>query len=70
VDLFHGAWVEMDEETGVDKAGADNILSGAIPTVEGHMGWNSTVVEVTKWTGKPLVPDYQWPQRIPIKENK
>ncbi|MBI5880367.1 MAG: molybdopterin-dependent oxidoreductase [Chloroflexi bacterium] len=68
VDLFHGAWVEMDEATGIDKAGADNIISGAVPTGQGTSGWNSCIVEVKKWDGKPLDPDYTWPQRIPVKE--
>jgi anaerobic dimethyl sulfoxide reductase subunit A len=68
VDLMHGAWVEMDEATGVDKAGADNIINGAIPTGQGTSGWNSANVQVEKWNGKPLDPDYTWPQRIPVKE--
>jgi anaerobic dimethyl sulfoxide reductase subunit A len=68
VTLPHGAWVEMDEATGVDKAGADNILSGPIARVEGHMGWNSTIVQVEKWDGAPLEPDHKWPQRIIYKE--
>jgi anaerobic dimethyl sulfoxide reductase subunit A len=68
VDLFHGAWVEMDEATGIDKAGADNIISGAVPTGQGTSGWNSCIVEVKKWDGKPLDADYTWPQRIPVKE--
>jgi anaerobic dimethyl sulfoxide reductase subunit A len=68
VDLPHGAWVQMDEEAGVDKAGADNIIGGDIPTVEGHQGWNSCNVQVEKWTGEQLEPDYTWPQRIPLKE--
>jgi anaerobic dimethyl sulfoxide reductase subunit A len=68
VDLPHGSWVEMDEEIGIDKAGADNIIGGDIPTVEGHQGWNSCNVQVEKWTGEQLMPDYTWPQRIPLKE--
>jgi anaerobic dimethyl sulfoxide reductase subunit A len=69
VNLPHGAWVEMDEETGVDKAGADNILAGNVPTGQGVSGWNSCIVQVEKYTGPiELKPDYQWPQRIPLKE--
>ncbi|WP_338835257.1 dimethyl sulfoxide reductase subunit A [Neomoorella thermoacetica] len=60
----HGAWVEMDEKTGIDKAGADNILCGAIPTGQGISGWNSCNVQVEKWTGAPLPPDDKWPLRI------
>ena len=67
VDLPHGAWLELDDETGIDHAGSDNFLTGDYATVEGHMGWNSVNVQVTKWTGKPLDPDYKWPLRIPLK---
>jgi anaerobic dimethyl sulfoxide reductase subunit A len=69
VNLPHGAWVEMDETTGVDKAGADNILSGPISTGQGISGWNSQNVQVEKYEGPiQLDPDYKWPQRIPLKE--
>ncbi len=69
VNLPHGAWVEMDEATGVDKAGADNIINGVVPTGQGTSGWNSCNVQVEKYTG-PIVlkPDYTWPARIPVKE--
>jgi len=68
VSLPHGAWVEMEEESGIDKAGADNIINGGIPTGQGTSGWNSCNVQVEKWTGAPLEADYKWPQRIPLKE--
>jgi anaerobic dimethyl sulfoxide reductase subunit A len=65
--LGQGAWVAIDEETGIDLAGCVNVLHGAIPTGQGHQGWNSCNVQVEKWTGKPLDPDYKWPQRIFFK---
>jgi len=65
--LGQGAWVEMDEDTGIDLAGATNTLNGAIPTGQGHAGWNSCNVNVQKYNG-PLEPDVKWPQRIPVKE--
>lgn len=69
VNLPHGAWVEMDEESGIDKAGADNILAGCVPTGQGVSGWNSCNVQVEKYDGPiELKPDYLWPQRIPLKE--
>ncbi|BAS26235.1 molybdopterin-dependent oxidoreductase [Limnochorda pilosa] len=64
VALPHGAWVELDDEKGVDKAGADNIMCGAVPTGQGTSGWNSVIVQVEKWQGEPLKPDAEWPQRI------
>jgi len=68
VGMGEGAWVEMDEKLGIDKAGATNTLCGIHPTGQGEEPWNTTNVQVEKWTGEPLGPDYQWPQRIPIKE--
>jgi anaerobic dimethyl sulfoxide reductase subunit A len=68
VTLGEGAWVMIDEATGIDLAGATNILNGAIPTGQGHSGWNSCNVQITKWTGKPLDADAKWPPRIPLKE--
>jgi len=64
VGLPHGAWVDLDEESGVDKAGSDNYLCGAIPTGQGTSGWNTAIVQVEKWSGAPLEPDHLWPQRI------
>ncbi len=64
VGLPHGAWIEIDEETGICKAGADNALTGQIPTGQAISGWNSCICEVEKWTGEPLTPDVKWPARI------
>ena len=66
--LGEGAWVDKDDETGIDKAGATNSLSGTNPTGQGVQPWNTCIVQVEKWTGEPLEADYKWPQRIPIKE--
>ena len=67
--LGEGAWVEMDEETGVDKAGSTNILNGPIATDQGNLGFNSCNVQVTKYDGPiDLKPDVEWPQRIIFKE--
>lgn len=70
VNLPHGAWVQMDEESGIDKAGADNIINGCVPTGQGTSGWNTCIVQVEKYDGPiELKPDYLWEQRIPLKEN-
>lgn len=66
--LGQGAWVDLDEETGIDRAGCANVLKGATPSGGGQTGWNSSNVQVEKWTGDPLPPDYKVPQRIPLKE--
>jgi anaerobic dimethyl sulfoxide reductase subunit A len=69
VTLGEGAWVEIDEATGLDKAGATNILNGGIPTDQGNLGFNSCNVQVTKYTGPVQLPaDKTWPQRIVLKE--
>lgn len=64
IGLPHGAWVDIDEETGIDRAGADNILCGPISTGQGVSGWNSCVVNIEKFSGDPLIPDVEKPQRI------
>lgn len=69
IDLGEGAWVEMNDEQGIDHAGATNVLSGTTPTGAGVQPWNTNNAQVEKWTGDPLQPDYTWPQRIPIKES-
>lgn len=67
--LGEGAWAEVDEASGIDKAGATNTLNGDIPTGQGHQGWNTCNIQVEKYTGSvELPPDYKWPQRIPIEE--
>jgi anaerobic dimethyl sulfoxide reductase subunit A len=69
VMLGEGAWAEVDEETGIDMAGATNTLNGDIPTGQGHTGHNTCVVEVTKYEGDlNLERDHKWPQRIILKE--
>ena len=69
VTLGEGAWAEIDEETGIDKAGATNTLNGAYITGQGHQGWNSCNVKIERYGGPDaLEPDYLWDPRIPIKE--
>jgi anaerobic dimethyl sulfoxide reductase subunit A len=64
IGLPHGAWAELDEDLGVDKAGADNILCGPIATGFGTSGWNTANCNLEKWDGEPLEKDVEWPQRI------
>ncbi len=67
--LGEGAWAEMDESLGIDKAGATNTLNGTHPTGQGEEPWNSCNVQVVKWTGAPLEYDYKWPHRVPIHDS-
>lgn len=64
IALPHGAWVDIDEKTGIDRAGADNFLVGHIPTGLGASGFNSARCNVEKWDGEPLEEDVNWEQRI------
>lgn len=69
VILGEGAWAQIDEETGYDRAGATNTLNGHIATGQGHQGWNTCNVKVEYYgPSSALEQDYKWPQRIPIKE--
>lgn len=64
VALPHGAWVDMDEKTGIDRGGADNILSGQVPTGQGVSGFNTGVARIEKYTPAKLIPDVEKPARI------
>ncbi len=62
--LPHGAQVDLDEETGIDKAGADNVLCGPICSGIGTSGYNTTLVNFEKYSGPALEADWKRPQRI------
>ncbi|ACL19996.1 molybdopterin-dependent oxidoreductase [Desulfitobacterium hafniense] len=64
IGLPHGSWVDMDEKTGIDTGGADNILCGPVSTGQGVSGWNSCVCNMEKYSGASLIADVQKPQRI------
>jgi anaerobic dimethyl sulfoxide reductase subunit A len=64
IGLPHGSWVDIDEKTGIDTGGADNILCGSVPTGQGVSSWNTCIVSLEKYTGTPLIPDVERPQRI------
>jgi anaerobic dimethyl sulfoxide reductase subunit A len=58
------AWLEVDPNTGINKSGSPNVLNGQIPSGPGIQAYNASNVQVEKWTGEPLEPDYLWPERI------
>src|SRR3546814_1285287 len=62
-----GGRVDLDEETGIDMGGCANVLKGSKPTGSGHIGVNSVIVEVEKWTGKPLRSDVETAHIIPLE---
>lgn len=68
--MGQGAWVEIDEETGIDKAGCMNVLCGPNVTTMGFQQWNNCICRVDKWDGEPLQPDYLWDAREVFKEGE
>jgi anaerobic dimethyl sulfoxide reductase subunit A len=58
------AWLEVDSEAGINKSANPNVLNGQIPSGPGIQAYNSSNVQVEKWTGEPLEADYLWPERI------
>ena len=64
VSLGEGAWVDLDEETGIDRAGATNMLNGAHNSGQGEEPWNTCNVTVEKYDGPPLKADEYWEQRV------
>ena len=68
VGMGQGAWVEIDEETGIDKAGSMNVLCGPNVTSTGFQSWNTCICRVDKWDGEPLKPDYLWDAREVFKK--
>jgi anaerobic dimethyl sulfoxide reductase subunit A len=66
VALGEGAWADVDPRTGLDRAGATNVLNGARPTGQGHQGWNTCVVEVSRYRGAVrLQADWRQQPRLP-----
>lgn len=70
VALPHGAWADVDEETGIDRAGADNYLGGQVPNAMGISGFNSVICNIEKYTAEQLGADVDEPARIPLKDGE
>jgi anaerobic dimethyl sulfoxide reductase subunit A len=59
VALPHGGWVEVDEKTGIDRGGSGNYLTKSTTTGLGTSGYNTQICNIEKWTGAPLVSDWE-----------
>lgn len=70
IGVPHGAWVKIDESTGIDVAGSDNMITHAIPTGCGVSGFNSNIGKIEKWNGEPLGSDVDQELRIPLKDGE
>ena len=57
VALTHGAWLRVDENSGVDHGGSENYITGCIAEGMGINGYNALCVQVKKWTGEALTTD-------------
>lgn len=64
IELPHGTWIDMDEKTGIDRAGTDNILCGPSTSNMGVSGYNNVICNFMKYDGEPLIPDYLKPQQV------
>lgn len=68
----HGATLHLDTESGIDKAGSDNILTTQTKTSAAFTnGWNTTLVDYEKYEGPiELLPDCEWEPVIPLADEK
>lgn len=63
VGVPHGAWVDIDPESGVDRAGSDNLLIGNEYSGMGVTGYNNCTCNIEKYDGDALVADCDLPAR-------
>lgn len=67
VALQDGAWIRIDEETGIDLGGDPNILQAPKSSGEASQSWTGTLVQVEKYTGTlTLDPDKNTPIVMPV----
>lgn len=66
VAIPHGRWSDIDEKTGIDRAGTENVIYEPVATGLGTSGWNSSYCNIEKWTGEQLIADANLPPRMPI----
>jgi len=64
VSIPHGAWANVDEETGIDKGGADNYLLGNEITGSGITPYNNINCRIEKYDGPELEDDAYTDKRI------
>ena len=68
ITVTHGSWNELYVDETIDKGGASGTLLADRPCGQGMQPFNTSNVQVEKWTGDPLEPDWTWPARVPIEE--
>ena len=55
--MLHGSRADYDENEGLARGGADNVLMGTESAGQGTTGFNSLLVNVCKYFGKALIKD-------------
>lgn len=63
VSLGEGNWVDLDDETGIDRGGSVNTLEGNAFVGDGFSPFNSLLVKIEKYSGTSLTPGYLQPLR-------
>lgn len=67
VALQDGAWIQIDEATGIDLGGDPNILQAPKASGQASQSWTGTLVQVEKYTGNiTLEPDKNRPIVMPV----
>lgn len=67
VALQDGAWIRIDEETGIDLGGDPNILQAPKASGQASQSWTGTLVQVEKYDGPlTLEPDKNTPIVTPV----
>ena len=67
VAMQDGAWIHIDEATGIDLGGDPNVLQAPKASGQASQSWTGTIVQVEKYTGDiKLVPDKECPIVMPV----
>lgn len=67
VALEDGGWLDIDEETGIDKGGCPNILQAPEASGHGYACWTGGLVEVERYTGElEITADKNAPLIVPV----
>jgi anaerobic dimethyl sulfoxide reductase subunit A len=68
VTVPHGMDLNYNDAEQIDYGGSSQVILGAHPCGQGVQPYNSLNVQVEKWNGAPLEPDYTRPQRVPLED--
>ena len=68
IGVLHGTWADIDPETGIDRAGSDNILTGNKCTGQRICAWNTTLANMEKYDGPELPADVDMNDRMVVFE--